>query len=214
MREGVVGIYLAAGKSSRMGSHKLSLPFGNVSLGSFALQNILISPLKTTFVVTEVDDELKWLPPSFFQGKLAYKWKRISSKNPNLGLSESLKSGLVQANLLQPQAFMIFLADQPFVTSRMIEKLLDKYEETCKVMGLFKEIDFIAASIHGVIKPPIIFLSHSLPKLLTLTGDQGARSLIKNGQLKGKIVSFRDETSFLDVDTKKDYETAISILSV
>ncbi|MFC4322849.1 nucleotidyltransferase family protein [Litchfieldia salsa] len=215
MREGgVVGIYLAAGKSSRMGTHKLSLPFGNISLGSFALQTILSSPLKSTIIVTKTEDKLNWISPSFLSEELAFKWKIISSPNSNLGQSESLKAGLTQASFLNAQAVIIFLADQPFVSSIMIQKLFCEYKEIISVKVLEKKTDFIAASINGIIKPPIIFLSHSFPKLFTLTGDQGARSLINNGQLKGKIISFNDEKLFLDVDTEHDYNFALSNLTV
>ena len=46
MRVKVVGIYLAAGKSQRMGTpNKLALPVGKMSLGSLALETALKSSL-------------------------------------------------------------------------------------------------------------------------------------------------------------------------
>ncbi|MBD8068005.1 NTP transferase domain-containing protein [Bacillus sp. PS06] len=211
MNTNIVGIYLAAGKSSRMGSNKLTLPFNFDSLGSFALYTILTSSINTTIIVKKREDNLSWLNPIFYQDYLVAKWTYVSSPNAEYGQSYSLKAGLAEASKLKPHAYMIFLADQPFVSPLLIQSLLDEY--TALINSPHLHFDYIAASIEGVIKPPIIFLNHTLPILQTMTGDKGARQLINKGKLKGKVIQFKDERMFHDIDTKEDYEIAITYLT-
>ncbi len=60
----VVGIYLAAGKSQRMGTpNKLALPVGKMSLGSLALDTALNSTLSKVFIIIRNEDDASWIAP-------------------------------------------------------------------------------------------------------------------------------------------------------
>ncbi|WP_078546479.1 nucleotidyltransferase family protein [Litchfieldia alkalitelluris] len=207
MNDKIVGIYLAAGKSTRMGTDKKSLELGNSSLGSFALHTILSSPIFKTFVVTQKDDKLSWLHPSFFYHENCKKWEPVYTHEFHHGQSYSLKAGLSAAQKVEPKAYMIFLADQPFISQQIIQKIVDEYNQITKDKEA-TSVDFIGSYSDGSVKPPILFLDHVLPDLLTLKGDLGARKLIANGTLKGKLISFDESVMFLDVDTEEDYLSA------
>ena len=51
----IAGIYLAAGNSSRMGSNKLALPVGTMTVGSLALETALKSSLDKVYIITKDD---------------------------------------------------------------------------------------------------------------------------------------------------------------
>ena len=58
----IIGIYLAAGKSRRMGRNKLSLAVGKMALGSLALDTAVQSSLDEICVVVNGIDDLSWMP--------------------------------------------------------------------------------------------------------------------------------------------------------
>ena len=62
----VIGIYLAAGDSRRMGTNKLLLDIGGIPLGSLALQAALESKVHQVLVITKRDDRLTWIVPHLF----------------------------------------------------------------------------------------------------------------------------------------------------
>jgi molybdenum cofactor cytidylyltransferase len=202
---GIFGIYLAAGKSSRMGCHKLSLPVAGTSLGSVALQTALRSELDGVLVVTRPDDMLDWLDPAMRTAPLREKWRQLFCSDASQGQGYSLRCGLQRAQDLQARAVVVLLADQPFVSVEMINHLLQTFRDG---EGQQQPLDYVASSHQGLLQPPILF-SHTLfPLLLTLQGDEGARRIIRvNDGLHGTCIEFANARLFQDVDTPFDYET-------
>lgn len=191
-----VGIYLAAGKSQRMGESKLALPVGKMSLGSLALETALNSSLQKVYIIMSDEDDGKWISK-----KLLANHKLVLVRCPTAceGQSASLRCGIECAQAEKADAAMIILADQPFITGLMINELIAclKQHPTC---------NYVATS-HGVLNvPPILFSASMFSSLLSLTGDQGARSLLKNkARYPGKQLPCGDNRFVFDVDTKEDY---------
>ncbi|MDP4084328.1 MAG: nucleotidyltransferase family protein [Bacillota bacterium] len=190
----IIGIYLAAGKSSRMGKSKLDLPVGNLSLGSKALQEALRSDFDFTIVISREGDLLKWLFPFATKGG----WGYLKCKDENIGQSISIKAGLKVAMNCRADAVVILLADQPFVTSDGINRLITEFKGN-------SEVAFVASTNIGVIKPPILFAKSLFFELQSLEGDKGARSLLRGKWKKqGKKLEY-EHKYFIDVDTCEDY---------
>lgn len=192
----VIGMYLAAGKSQRMGRNKLDLPFVNGCLGAAAFQSALESKLDITFAITRKEDKLRFLAP-FFKRR---GWSFFRCLEENSGISESLKTGVKAATEWGADAVVVLLADQPFVTTDCINQLLEEY------ISMPKQL-FVSASQNGIFKPPVLFSKEVFPTLLELTGDKGARGLLQ-GEWKGlgKGIEFEDPI-FIDIDTLDDYES-------
>lgn len=195
----IIGIYLAAGKSIRMGVDKRFLPFNQVPLGSVVLKEALRSKLDHIVVVTRKEDSLDWLPSSFFLFPYSSKWSREDCHLASEGQGHSIQCGLKKAMEYKPDAVMILLADQPFVTVGVINTLIDYYQKE-------RNYSFIAAGNDQRPMPPILFSSSSFPYLRQLKGDHGARYVIR-GKLfeNGKIIDFKQPLLFYDVDTLDDY---------
>jgi molybdenum cofactor cytidylyltransferase len=194
-----VGIYLAAGKSARMGMDKLTLPFAGTCLGSVALKAALRSHLHHVIVVTKEGDPLDWIAPELFMSK---KWSTVSCRHSSYGQAHSLICGLKQAIQLQAKAVIVLLADQPFVTETMMNELLFHYK--------VHPTPYITFTNQGIPRPPTLFSAKTFSDLLQLTGDEGARKLIRERwQGKGRILEYEDTDIFFDIDTKEDYLLAI-----
>ncbi|WP_175639508.1 NTP transferase domain-containing protein [Metabacillus schmidteae] len=191
----IVGIYLAAGHSSRMGTCKLSLPLAGYPLGTMALKEIVQSKINSLIIVTK-DIQTSWLRSVESVLTSSVHWENIICLQAHLGQSYSLKIGIQRAIQIGADSVVIFLADQPFITSHMIDHLIQQSK---------KEKDFVAAFDGEHIKPPILFHQKAFPYLLSISGDQGARSLLKKGVLKGLNVLV-DPAKLIDIDTKEHYE--------
>lgn len=186
----IIGIYLAAGKSSRMGKNKLNLPFKEACLGSAAFQAALESKLGWVLAVTREQGVPDWLAP-FAKSE---GWSKQQVDGTGKGQSASLKEGVKAALALGAEAVMVLLADQPLVSGSIINRLLDEYREP-----------ITAAAKKGIAMPPII-ISHKLfPLLMELDGDKGARELIRGVQQHIVTVELEEEV-FADIDTVEDYD--------
>ncbi|WP_144554272.1 NTP transferase domain-containing protein [Bacillus sp. X1(2014)] len=202
-KAGVIAVILAAGKSQRMGSNKLALPWGKKSIGHSIIEKAVKSNLRYTIVVTREADHLHWIDRPLFQTLLREKWKAVVCQDADLGQAHSLHRGLREAMKMEPKGIMILLADQPLLPIQIINDLVSRYTE-----GLRQNIDisFWAASFQGIPRPPIIFSPKVVPDLLKLEGDEGARQLFKKAQLTGRFVDYENGWDFFDVDTKEEYE--------
>lgn len=208
MKDGIAGIYLAAGTSSRMGVNKLSLPLGGGSLGSLALQAALESNLDNLIVVTKMEDDLQWIAPSLSSRCMRKRWRHVPCAGAVWGQSYSLRCGLQACIGLHVKAVIILLADQPFITADMINQLIDYYK---KALQEKQKPDYVAASYQGLARPPILFSDNFFPVLLTLQGDQGARQVVRNGLSRnGTVIEYEDPQAFYDVDTWEAYRSLLS----
>lgn len=198
----VVGIYLAAGKSQRMGTNKLELPVGKMSLGSLALETALKSSLDKVIVITREDDDGSWIPTEMRENS---KVTIVRCSTADDGQSESLRFGIREAQADGADAVMVLLADQPFITVLMINEIIACMKKT-------PSCNYVAASHNELPMPPVLFAAKMFPELLNLSGDKGARALLRGESLHaGKRLPCADQRLYFDVDTREDYEKLLSI---
>lgn len=199
----VVGIYLAAGKSQRMGTNKLALPVGKMSLGSLALDTALKSSLDKVFIITNETDDLNWVSSDMRKNEKTT-IVRCSSGDENQ--SDSLRCGIEQAQTDNADGVLVMLADQPFITVLMIDEIIACMKKT-------PSCNYVAASFDQLLMPPVLFSASMYPALLNLSGDIGARALLRGEKLiTGRKIPCTDKRFIFDVDTAEDYENLLSIM--
>ncbi|WP_066366729.1 nucleotidyltransferase family protein [Neobacillus fumarioli] len=191
----LIGIYLAAGSSRRMGCNKLNLPLGDSYLGSMALTEALQSKLQKIMIVTKRDSPLHWLA-SFSNQKID---KLLECENAYKGQSVSLKAGIKEAQKQNAAGVIVILGDQPLVPSKLINQLIDEFH-------ISPFAPFIACLHQGIPKPPVLLAKCLFPAVLKLNGDQGARKLLSGS---GKLITAEDDY-FFDVDTPEDYRLIVN----
>lgn len=188
----ITGIYLAAGKGTRMGRDKLSLPLGNHRLGMWALEKAIQSHLDKVIVISTQTNH------SLFTSMVDNKLMISPLKNELNKQSDSIKAGLDFAILLQSDAVIIILADQPFITSAIINQLIEVYKRDPTKL-------FVAASFKGNMRPPILISKKLFNDIYTLEGDQGAKKILMNKRHEGILVPFFDGKIFEDIDRMDEY---------
>lgn len=149
-----------------MGRHKPSILLASgKELGSLPLIEAAGSRLSHTIIVAASDDELGWLPNTH-KGEFS----AIYSEDSDKGMAFSLRIGLAaaQAKHRKLDAVVVLLADMPFVTSTLINRLIHRFEQN-------SSLDYVASLDGTVMKPPILLARSMFTAVHALDGDIGAR---------------------------------------
>jgi len=202
----IIGLLLAAGYSRRMGVNKLSLTLGSSNIGSHCLRTAIHSMLNHVLVVKKKEDSLDWIDSRLIEEEGESRWTACTCDNPQLGQAHSLQAGIREAMKREADAVVILLGDQPFLTPERLNELIRTYR---KAMEHSRLLDFVAFEYDGLKRPPVLFSKSVSTKLLELTGDEGARQLIRNDKFSGMTIPCDDITVFFDIDTKADYQKAL-----
>lgn len=186
---------LAAGESKRMGEPKLLLPFGNKTIIETVIANATSSKADGTLVV------------------LGSGWERIEKKikkfrvkitvNPNFktGMLSSVHCGL-KALPEDAQAFLVLLGDQPAVSTKVINEIIDAYKRTRKgiVLPVYR-------NDRG--HPVVIDLKYR-NEVEQLSPEVGLRSLVYNHPEDIQEVEVKTSSILQDIDNPEDYKKELS----
>lgn len=114
------------------------------------------------------------------------------------GMSTSIRSGIEALNVIKPdvEAVVLMLCDQPFVSTQIINRLVESYWATGQ--------QIVASEYAGTWGVPALFNSTLFSKLTTLNGTAGARQVIK--QYAQEVFTIAFPEGALDLDTPEDYE--------
>ncbi len=201
----VVGVYLAAGSSRRMGTAKQSLEIAEgVRLGGIALLQALHAELHSVVVVVREGDSLDWLPKEAHMHRLLGRCRVEICADAGSGMAHSLRTGIQAAEEMGADGILVLLADQLFIDGPMLLRLTTAFREEAGY-------DYIASGDKGMPKPPVILGRGMWPAAVALEGDAGARSLFQLPAYRGQIVEEENQLKFMDVDTMDRYEQAKNI---
>lgn len=120
--------------------------------------------------------------------------------NPDyaMGQSTSVKAGLKCVSD-QAGSVMFLMADQPLITSRFIDELLERY------LASRKEI--CVPEYEGKRGTPTIFSRRFFPQISRIAGDKGARDIIRRNPAHVLSVETAPPVCLKDVDTPEDLRT-------
>ena len=122
----ICAIVLAAGCSSRMGTQKLLLPFGNSTVISHIVNQVLNSKVQNTYVIVghnaeQITNELSGKPVTI-----------IHNPEYKTGMLSSVRTGIREIPK-EYDAVLIALGDQPAITTNLIDEMILCFSEKEKL---------------------------------------------------------------------------------
>lgn len=183
-------VILAAGSSSRLGKPKQLVIFHDKPLLQKMIDESESLEFTSKVIVLGANSEIikKTLNPGTFT--------LIVNENWPEGIASSIRKGIEYSLELSPaiEHLLFLLSDQPFVSAELLEQLLETpLSEKSEITASFYDNDV------GV---PAIFPKQMLPLLMELSGDQGAKKIMK--QFPDKVTPVHFEMGHFDVDTPED----------
>lgn len=198
----ITGILLAAGLSTRMGQPKQLLPFGKSTIVETGVENMLNAKYNEVVVVVgHCADQIKQLlcqrpvkivyNPDYRDGMLTS--AQVGIRSLNIGNN---------TNRSDRDAFSLMLVDQPFITSTLINKVIDAYTKTDK--------SIVLPSYNNRRGHPVIFHRNYAEKILALGADSGGvRELYASYSDDIYYVNVDTDAVLRDIDYMEDYKKAI-----
>jgi CTP:molybdopterin cytidylyltransferase MocA len=183
-------ILLAAGGSRRMGRAKQLLPVKDKPLLRFVAERVLRAEVSPVVVVLgaesrKIEPTLDGLPVHLAVNPA---WQE--------GMGSSLRVGVDALLDRAPKldALIVTLGDQPGLPATHLDQLIARYRHGgCSLV----------ASHNGLRRvPPVLFGRDWFPRLRQLTGDAGAREILREERPDFASVPLEDNT---DLDTPEDY---------
>lgn len=219
-------IYMAAGNSRRFGSNKLFYELDGKPMYRHLLERLIEikdrynklknaesnNPVIDITVVTryrEILDYCSSIPDCH----------AVLSPDSEKGISYTIKAGIMAVheqkkpektsgslhNTAEPEDYYMFaVADQPYLKSQSVIKLIDKVLEN-------KENERLVFSLRcrDVVGNPCVFHSSLIPQLLSLEGDKGGRSVAKKYDCI--YVDIADERELTDIDTLSNSKHTVTL---
>ncbi len=178
----IAAILLAAGRGMRFGGNKLEAEFRGGMLGLHAARTL--ASLEPDYLVAVHDPAHAALGEALSEVGFTL----ITNSNPAAGQGHSLALAAQAALETDATHMLVCLADMPFVTPEHLQQIIATGGD-----------DIIASAIGITRMPPALFQRRLLPALACLSGDTGARALLKNA-----ILIPGDADMLADIDIRAD----------
>lgn len=205
-------IYMAAGNSRRFGSNKLFYELDGKSMYRHLLERLIEikdrynklksdSPVIDITVVTryrEILDYCACIPDCH----------AVLSPDSEKGISYTIKAGIMavqeQKKTGMQDYYMFAVADQPYLKSQSVIKLIDKVLENKGNIRLT-----FSLRCGDAVGNPCVFHSSLISQLLSLKGDKGGRSVAKKHDCV--YVDIADELELMDIDTLSNSKHTVTL---
>jgi len=174
----ISAIVLAAGQATRFGRPK---------------QLVTLQPVLDNLAQSKIDEVVVVLGAHADEIREQIQFGKARTViNPDYanGMSTSIQAGL---RAIDADAAMIVLADQPFVTPRTYDALIDEYRFRRGV---------IIPTFNGVRGNPVIVDRSLFAEMMTIRGDVGCRSIF--GEHPVHLLPVDDRGVVQDIDTPED----------
>ncbi|MCP4614496.1 MAG: nucleotidyltransferase family protein [Planctomycetes bacterium] len=193
----ICAIVLAAGQSRRMGVQKLLLPFGSNTVITHIVDQLTASSVDEVQVVVgchgkRVNRELSDRPVSI-----------VNNCNYKSGMLSSVRCGL-HAMAEQCRVVLVALGDQPSVTAKLIDQMLQTFAST--------EKQILVPLYNGKRGHPVIFSAAYRDDILTHYDNMGLRGLLHAHKDDIFELSVAASGVLLDMDYPEDYKRELALL--
>ena len=183
----IVGILLAAGSASRFGGDKLLAPLeGGTPLGVRALINLSACVDRVVAVVRPGDKALA-------RALSGHGAEVTFCTYAAVGMGQSLAWAIRATPLAK--GWVVALADMPWIQVATMRRI---------VVALESGSALVAASHQGVRGHPVGFSRRYYGELAALSGDEGAKAIVRAHQRELRLIETEDAGVSRDIDTPKD----------
>ncbi len=190
----VAGILLAAGSSKRMGTdNKLLLPMNNgMTMISWIAQTYLNSEINKLIVVTGFQEKAVKKALQGIDVEFIY--------NPHFekGQASSVSAG-IESLTDQYESALIGLGDMPFVTTDLINRLIESHHLLSK-----PDIRITLPLLDGKRSNPVIWGRAFFEELCNISGEQGGRQIFSDYLSAINGVSWDKRQFVEDIDQPED----------
>jgi molybdenum cofactor cytidylyltransferase len=195
-------ILLAAGASTRLGRPKQLLYYHNKTLIRHSVEQAIASVCSPIIVVlgayaNSIRTELSDLNVPNIEIIENAAWPA--------GMGGSIQAGMtaLMSRSLAIEAVVLMLCDQPFVSTELIQQLIEVYRA--------KQPLIVASHYADTIGVPALFHHTLFSELTQLNGTIGARKIIQ--QFAHSMIAIPFPAGAIDIDTPTDYEQLQTDLS-
>lgn len=188
----VAAIVLAAGASSRMGRPKQLLPMEGATLVRRIAERAIDADVSSVFVIVggsqaQVRLEIHDLALNV-----------VDNADWTTGIGSSIRAGLEAVERAGPSydAVLVLLADQPYVTTASINRLIDTARNSNQPI--------VASLYEGSPGVPAIFKRSMFEEIQKLKAEEGAKRIIAMHREQTVLIDYPEGA--IDIDTPEDYE--------
>lgn len=191
-------IYMAAGSGSRFGSNKLLYEYNGKPLYRHALDKIIdyvsVRPDTELIVVTRYDEIVQYVKQyERCNIKVSYSPQSIN------GASYTIRNGINVAGKASDGYYFFVTADQPHLGIDTLDGLINAMQTGEYLCG--------RVTSHGMPGNPAAFSGKLCDELMSLTGDEGGRWIIKAHADSCLEYETEDERETADIDVMDDIGT-------
>jgi molybdenum cofactor cytidylyltransferase len=190
-------IVLAGGAGSRFGGGKLTAPWRDGVLIDGALRAAFAAPVRSVTVVIGADGNVAAAARAFAERTgQAHRLRLIPCPDHAEGMGATLRAGVAS---LPPDSagVFVFLGDMPQIPPAILPAL---------VAAIGGGAPAAAPSFEGRRGHPVLFSAALLPQLRALTGDQGAREVLRALGERLTLVEAPDGGVLVDIDRPEDLQ--------
>lgn len=189
-------IVLAAGRSTRFDGGKLTHAFAGKPLLQHALTAAQAAFPGKVVLVTGQDADSVVNAAGNLADHIVFNPDYASGQGSSLAIG-------ARACRDDADAIVVMLADQPLVDAATLERLVSCWGQDPK--------QIVVSDYGDALGPPALFGRACFDLMSELTGDSGARSIIRSGQFD--VVKLSIGSRGFDVDTPQDLQAANQRLS-
>ena len=190
-------ILLAAGESKRMGTPKQLLQYRERSLIRHAATTAIASICEPIIVVLGANSDRLTREIYDLSVDITYNsgWQQGMSTSIATGINTLLKMNV------DLDAVVVALADQPLITHRVYNCLIESYYQN--------PVKAVACDYSDTIGVPALFDRTLLPKLLNMNHQGGAKQILNRYSERAFNLDLPEAA--IDIDTPADYQKLLKI---
>jgi molybdenum cofactor cytidylyltransferase len=195
----IPAIVLAAGRSSRMGRAKATLPVGDGhTFLTRIIRTLLDAGVDDVIVVLGHDADL--IASSFSESGLPARF--VVNRDYDRGQLSSLVAGLNAVDRPGVAAVLLTLVDVPLVSESTVRAVIDRYRRTRAPI-----VRPTSGDRHG---HPLLIDRSVFDALRAADPAAGAKPVVRAHASAVGDIAIEDEGAFLDVDTEEEYRKTIA----